>query len=179
MNVRENGSVQQPMLTCFRSRSHGYRIMRLTVVRGSQRSECEPPCYISLVSRYQSPPILRLGMELRKSAETRDVEVGHAENSNECYKLTPSQYYVVTDLDQGRSTCTPLTLCLQWLLRQRRSESSGQLITKRQLKCDRTYTPTGHSTNTISYLFLDPGPSASSSTYESRRRQRRIIFISI
>ncbi|KAL2050024.1 hypothetical protein ABVK25_009751 [Lepraria finkii] len=53
-------------------------------------------------------------MELRKSAETRDVE-----------------YYVVTDLDQGRSTCTPLTLCLQWLLRQRRSESSGQLITKR------------------------------------------------
>ena len=70
-------------------------------------------------------------MELRKSAETRDVEVGHAENSNECYKFTPSPYYVVTDLDQGRSTCTPLTLCLQWLLRQRRSESSGQLITKR------------------------------------------------
>ena len=130
MNVREYGSVQQPMLTCFRSRKHGYRIKRLTVVRESQQSECELPHYISSVTnRYQSPPILRT--RNGTFAETRDMEVGHAENSNECYKLASSPYYVVTDLDQGRSTCTPRTLCLQWLLRHRRGESSGQVITKR------------------------------------------------
>ena len=173
MNVREYGSVQQPMLTCFRSRKHGYRIQRLTVVRESQQSECELPCYISSVTnRYQSPP----------------MEVGHAENSNECYKLASFPYYVKTDLDQGRSTCTPPTLCLEF---------SGQVITKRHsdvivptCTCNPqllSYAPglalvqgpRGISTNAVSYLFLSPAPSASSSTNESRRRERRIVFISI